>query len=77
MKVKTSKAILWKAIRKRCMDCCGYQAHEVRLCPAKKCALWPYRFGSSPVDSENPASMSSETDTRIDSEAKDGQEGQS
>jgi len=34
-----------KAIRAKCLDCCCWQADEVRLCPSKKCALHPYRFG--------------------------------
>jgi hypothetical protein len=47
-----------KAIRERCIDCCGYSALEVRLCPCRHggdlpypiepCSLWPYRFGKDP-----------------------------
>lgn len=37
-----------KAIRARCLDCCGYQIKEVRLCPCKDCSLWPFRFGKNP-----------------------------
>ena len=37
-----------KAIRAFCLDCVGGSAQEVRLCPAKKCALYPYRFGKNP-----------------------------
>ena len=37
-----------KAIRLRCLDCCGYQVKEVRMCPCKDCALWPFRFGRNP-----------------------------
>ena len=33
-----------KAIRLRCLDCCGGSSHEVRLCPAKGCGLWPHRL---------------------------------
>ena len=36
-----------KAIRLKCIDCCESQA-EVKLCPVKTCALWPYRFGRNP-----------------------------
>ena len=35
-----------KAIRARCLDCCGGQKAEVRLCPSQKCPLWPYRMGA-------------------------------
>ncbi len=37
-----------KAIRAKCLDCCGGQAKEVRLCPCVDCALYPYRFGRNP-----------------------------
>lgn len=37
-----------KAIRAFCLDCVGGSVQEVRLCPAKKCALYPYRFGKNP-----------------------------
>ena len=36
------------AIRKRCLDCCCYQEKEVRLCPAKDCPLYDFRFGKNP-----------------------------
>lgn len=35
-----------KAIRQRCLDCCCHQEAEVRQCPAKDCALYPYRMGN-------------------------------
>lgn len=38
-----------KAIRAKCLDCCIGQANEVRLCPSKDCALWPYRLGHNPA----------------------------
>jgi hypothetical protein len=37
-----------KAIRQKCLDCCGGQAIEVRLCEATNCALWPFRAGVHP-----------------------------
>lgn len=37
-----------KAIRLRCLDCCGDSAMEVRLCPAITCPLYPFRFGKNP-----------------------------
>ena len=30
-----------KAIRAKCLDCSNNQYKEVRLCPIKKCALYP------------------------------------
>jgi hypothetical protein len=37
-----------KAIRARCIDCCGGQPSEVRKCAAAKCPSWPFRMGVSP-----------------------------
>lgn len=37
-----------KAIRAKCLDCCGGQTAEVRLCPITDCALYPYRMGHRP-----------------------------
>ena len=37
-----------KAIRQKCLECSAWQEKEVRLCPAKDCALWPYRMGRNP-----------------------------
>lgn len=39
-----------KAIRKKCLDCCGGQSLEVRLCEAVDCPIWPYRMGTNPYD---------------------------
>lgn len=41
-----------KAIRAKCLDCCGYQMNEVRLCPATDCPLWEYRMGHRPKNPE-------------------------
>jgi len=35
-----------KAIRQKCLECSGWFAPEVRKCPAKDCALWPFRMGT-------------------------------
>ena len=37
-----------KAIRAKCLDCMCDQPSEVRLCPCKDCALYPYRMGHNP-----------------------------
>ena len=34
-----------KAIRLKCIDCCGNQIAEVRKCPVTSCPLWRYRMG--------------------------------
>ena len=37
-----------KAIRLKCLDCCGQQWNEVKLCPCTNCPLYHYRFGKNP-----------------------------
>lgn len=37
-----------KAIRAKCLDCCCWNSNEVRLCPVRDCALYPYRMGHNP-----------------------------
>jgi hypothetical protein len=36
-----------KAIRKKCLDCCCGQEHEVRYCVSFDCPLWPLRMGKN------------------------------
>ena len=43
---KESKPL--KAIRNKCLSCCGDSKHEVKHCPVEKCTLWPFRFGKNP-----------------------------
>jgi len=38
----------FKAIRAKCVDCCGGNATEVRKCVAITCPLWPMRMGRFP-----------------------------
>lgn len=42
-----------KAIRAKCLECCGNSSNEVKLCTAPECPLWPYRFGKRPEIDEN------------------------
>ena len=37
-----------KAIRAKCIDCCGGSARDVALCEISDCPLFPYRFGKRP-----------------------------
>ena len=37
-----------KAIRAFCIDCCGGNSHEVKLCTAPNCVLYPFRLGKNP-----------------------------
>jgi hypothetical protein len=48
-----------KAIRLKCIDCCGGNTAEVRKCPATHCPLWRFRMGKEIKDtSENFPSFS-------------------
>lgn len=42
------KSPLTSVIRAKCLDCCGGQPSEVRMCVAVDCPLWPYRMGNNP-----------------------------
>jgi len=44
----TTKAAILTAIRTKCLDCSGGQRSEVRECPVRGCALWPFRYGRDP-----------------------------
>jgi len=37
-----------KAIRKKCLECCGGSYKEIRGCMITECPLYPYRFGKRP-----------------------------
>lgn len=39
-----------KAIRRKCLDCCGGSAHEVRHCIVESCSLFAWRLGRTPQD---------------------------
>lgn len=41
-----SKMTPLRAIRRKCLWCCGDSRQEVRLCPATQCPLWPLRMGT-------------------------------
>lgn len=36
-----------KAIRAKCIDCCGGSEGEARKCTATDCPLWPLRMGKN------------------------------
>lgn len=38
-----SARLLMRAIRAKCLDCCGGIRAEVRGCRIEQCPLWPYR----------------------------------
>lgn len=55
-----------KAIRAKCLDCCGGSAHEVKLCPCVSCSLYPFRLGKNP----NCKSKGKKTQSEVETEEK-------
>lgn len=45
----TTKAQIIRAIRSKCIDCCGGSKREVALCNATACDLWSFRMGRDPA----------------------------
>ncbi len=50
-----------KAMRKRCLDCCTFNAAEVTRCAIADCILHPYRMGKRPKQSNDLASPRPDT----------------
>lgn len=57
-----------KAIRLKCIDCCGGNMAEVRKCPATSCPLWRYRMGHEENDELKPVRKNSENMDEIEDE---------
>lgn len=47
-----------KAIRLKCLDCCGGNSAEVNRCELKECPLWRYRTGKEEQDHLYPKGLS-------------------
>lgn len=48
-----------KAIKEKCLDCCGGQKLEIRKRQITKCPLWEYRTGShTPLETQEKAEKS-------------------
>ena len=41
-----------RAIRRHCLECCGWQWSLVRTCTSKNCPVFPYRMGHRPEEPE-------------------------
>jgi hypothetical protein len=37
-----------KAIRWKCLECCNFNSHEVKICSIDNFALYPFRLGKNP-----------------------------
>lgn len=60
-----------KAIRLKCLDCCGGNMAEVRKCPATHCPLWRYRMGKEENDELKPARKKGEKTNDFEEEDLD------
>ena len=40
------------AIRAKCQECSNFQYSEIQRCPVADCALFPYRLGRRPGETE-------------------------
>ena len=49
-----------KAIKEKCLDCCFGNSYEVKMCPAEKCPIWPFRQGKNPYRSGQHREMTEE-----------------
>lgn len=68
-KIATQRALLGQitrstAIRVKCLQCCGYQREEIKLCTVVVCALYPVRPYQDKVEVEDDED-SSEQDTDV------------
>ena len=50
--LKTKKLTGMSAIREKCLECSGWINNEVKFCTSKDCALFPFRFGRSPRETD-------------------------
>lgn len=57
-----------KAIRLKCIDCCGGQRLEPKRCSARDCPLWEYRLGHNPKRKGRGGAFSSHVESDEDYE---------
>lgn len=65
------------ALRRRCLDCCGYQAAEVAKCVSTTCPSWPYRMATNPFRkprTEAQVAASTRQGARLQHRARQGHE---
>lgn len=59
-----------KAIRLKCIDCCGGNMAEVRKCDITTCPLWRYRMGKEENDELKPKKNNQDQDHVTDDNCK-------
>lgn len=45
-----------KAIKEKCIECCGGSIHEAKQCQIYDCPLWPLRPGGTGIRKRKPMS---------------------
>ena len=50
-----------RAIWLRCLDCCGGQPGEVRMCTAIECPSWPFRMRRNPYRTKHQTKLAKST----------------
>ena len=49
-----------KAIKKNCLECCGDNQNEVKLCTATSCPLYSFRLGKNPFRKKKTDNLTEE-----------------
>ena len=60
-----------KAIRAKCLDCCGYDKSEVKNCTATDCPLYLFRKGHKPKRNSVAENSMKESVTHEETEEPD------
>lgn len=63
-----------EAIKARCLDCCGHDRTEVKLCPCTDCPLYIYRFGKMPKSESRKRELTEEQKAALRERLKKGRE---
>jgi hypothetical protein len=66
----TSEITMRKAVRLKCRDCSCWNDAEIKRCPVKLCALWPFRTGlthsgrTAPINAFRKREATAQADTK-------------
>ena len=63
-----------EAIKARCLDCCGHDRAEVKLCPCTDCPLYVYRLGKMPKNESRKRNLTDEQRDALRERLKKGRE---
>ena len=60
-----------KAIKKNCIECCGDNQNEVKLCTATSCPLYNFRTGHNPFRKNSEKNLTDEQRQELSKKAKE------